>query len=154
AGKTTYHHYLFPAGSSLPASSFTALYSATAKLSLSNSGSQVGLLDPLGHAVSVTAPYGTADDGQAWALAKGQWYWTTSATPGAANSIKQPSAKPKSKSSKSKTTKSTTTKLSSAGTHAAAASAGSLADDIAAKTPIHPWALALVASLALLYVGY
>ena len=87
AGTTALHNFTFPAGTSLPAQSFTAFYSADTGLSLSNSGGQVKLFDPLGNSISASDVYGKASDGQAWALANGTWYWTTKLTPGAANVI-------------------------------------------------------------------
>ena len=90
---TTTCLYTFPAGTTLPASGFTAFYSKTTGLSLSNSGGQAKLLDPFSNAIAVSGPYGTANDGQAWALAKGKWYWTTSPTPDQANVIHEPPVK-------------------------------------------------------------
>ena len=163
AGTSVLHNFTFPAGNSLPAQAFIAFYASDTGLSLSNSGGQVQLLDPLGNPISSTAVYGTAADGQAWALAKGSWYWTTSLTPGAANIINQPVAK---KSASSSTSKASTAKgVSSKSTAAKAktASGGGKANDTASAnnsslaasvTPIHPWTLALVAAAALLYGAY
>jgi hypothetical protein len=159
AGTTTLHEYTFPAGTSLPPKGYVAYTSATTKLSLSNSGGQVKLLDPYGNAVYATAVYSTANDGQAWALANGNWYWTTKPTPGASNVIVQPPAKKsssrksaaKANSSKTKAVKSKSKKLKATKTKAALTSADS---STASGTPIHSSVLALVAGLALLYGAY
>lgn len=154
-GTTSLHNYTFTAGSSLPPRSFKAFYSSTTGLSLSNSGGQVKLLDPFGNSISATDVYGTAKDGQAWALANGKWYWTTKLTPGAANIIDQPPASKKA-ASKSTTSKSKASKASSKTkrTKIAAASADQAAADQPSTTPIHIWTLALVAAAALLYGAY
>lgn len=89
-GTTTLHNYTFPAGSSLPAKSFVAYLSIDTNLSLSNSGGQARLIDPAGNVISQSEIYGSAPDGQSWALAAGTWYWTTTPTAGAANIINQP----------------------------------------------------------------
>jgi hypothetical protein len=156
AGTTALHNFSFPAGTNLPAASFTAFYSADTGLSLSNSGGQVKLLDPFGNSISVTDIYGTAADGQAWALASGKWYWTTSLTPGSANVINQPvtAKKSSSKTSKSRTAKTLSVKASAAKSSKTSASSNAADSGAASTTPIHLWTLALVGSLALLYGIY
>jgi hypothetical protein len=155
SGITSLHKFTFPAGTTLAAHGFTADYSADTGLSLSNGGGQAQLLDPLGKAVAGTAAYGVANDGQAWALAKGKWYWTTTLTPGRANSIKEPVKTAKSARKSSKPSKNSSTGGKSPYTGAAATAAGSsAASDATAITPIHPWTLALIAGLALLYGAY
>lgn len=156
-GTTSLHTYVFPAGSSLPARSFHAFHSAVTGLSLSNSGGQAKLLDPFGNSISAAEPYGTAKDGQAWALAKGKWYWTTKITPGAENVIEIPAsskkagAKTKAAGKTSSAAKTATVKSVKSGS---AGAASSQAADTASTTPIHPGVLALVAGLALLYGAY
>ncbi len=153
AGLTTLHTYSFPAGASLPGQSFTAFYAANTGLSFSNSGSQAKLLDPFGNAISSTDAYGTAKDGQAWARANGKWLWTTQPTPGAANVINAPV-------STKKATKSTTAKSSKPAAEVGTAkktvgNAGSGANqDVLPKTPVHLGALALIATVALIYGAY
>lgn len=151
SGLTSTHSYTFPAGNSLPPQGFTAFYSKDTGLSLSNTSSQARLLDPFGNSISASEAYGIAKDGQAWALAKGKWYWTTDLTPGKANVIKQPVVTKKSNASKSKTSKAAGNKSSVVGK--AGASVGG-SDNTASTTPIHLWTLALVAGLALLYAAY
>lgn len=155
-GTTSLHDYTFPAGTSLPAQSFTAFYSAATGLSQSNSGGQVKLLGPSGNQLSATAVYGKAGEGQSWALANGQWYWTTKLTPGAPNVIVKPAVKSKgSASSKSKSKKSSSTKVKAAKTKKTkTALASSSNDSTPATTPIHTSALAVVAGLALIYGAY
>jgi hypothetical protein len=153
-GTTSLHSYNFAAGTSLPPSSFTAFYSATTGLSLSNSGGQAKLLDPFGNSIAATDVYGAAKDGQSWALANGKWYWTTKLTPGAANVINQP---PASKKTASKTTSSkakTSAAAKAKASKASSTSTSQLADDQPSTTPIHVWTLALVAVAALLYGAY
>lgn len=169
AGTTVLHTFTFPGGVSLPAKGFTAFYSKDTGLSLSNSGGQVKLLDPFGNSLSVSQVYGTANDGQAWALASGNWYWTTRLTPGAPNIIDQPittTARKTAISTSATKTKSTKTSktVTNSKTKAAKtkkvkavkpkASTSNSASDTALVTPIHPWILALVAGLALLYGAY
>ncbi len=166
AGTTTLHSYVFPDGTALQPQSYTVYYANTTKLSLSNSGGQVKLLDPLGNAIYATAIYDSAADGQTWALANGGWYWTTKPTPGAANVIVQPpakksatgttSSKAKTSSTKAKTTKTKTAKKSKQKklkTKKASTALASATTD-APTTPIHSSILALAAGLALLYGAY
>lgn len=154
---TTNHTYTFPAGTSLPGQSFVAFYSVQTGLSLSNSGGQVWLLDPFGNTIGQTDPYGTAKDGQTWALANGSWSWSTTATPNAANVINAPSSS-KSSSSKATTASSKTAGTASSATSTAAGSttlsSSNSANTADQTTPIHPAVLAVVAGLALVYGLY
>ena len=88
-GMTTKRSFVFPAGAVLPAKSFRAFYASETGLSMSNTGSQVVLLDPTGAEVGASEVYGTAKDGMGWALAKGTWYWTNRLTPNDTNVIVQ-----------------------------------------------------------------
>jgi hypothetical protein len=153
-GLTSLHTVNFPDGTTLAAKSFTAFYAAELPLSLSNSAGQVVLLDPSGLSISQTDSYGTTKDGQAWALANGKWYWTTSPTPGAANVIVLPPVSTKAVKTKTKASpasaKLTTKKVApKAGTVLAATSTKPLQ-----RVPIHTGVLALVAGGALLYGAY
>jgi hypothetical protein len=147
-GLTTTHNFTLPPGTNLPAHGFAAFYSAKTGLSMSNTGGQSKLLDPFGNSISASGAYGTAKDGQTWALAKGKWYWTSQPTPGKANIIKQPADSKKSSKKTSAKTKGASTK-----TAAHLSSNGSAADE-SSMTPIHPWVLALIGGLALLYGTY
>lgn len=170
-GTTSLHNYKFPSGTSLEPDGFQAFYSADTELSLSNKGGQARLLDPAGNPIAVTEAYDSANDGLAWALANGKWYWTTRPTPGAGNVIAQPplaktaavKASPKKAGTAAKTTKAKKTataktkavkskkpKAKKAKTNLAAAQ---IADKQSA-TPIHVWSLALVGAAALLYGAY
>jgi len=153
-GTTTLHSYKFPAGTGLPARSFTAFYSTTTGLSLSNGGGQAKLLDPFGNSISATGVYGAAKDGLTWALANGKWYWTTKPTPGVANVINQPPAgkKPAAKSTAKSQAAKSAAKTKKAKTAALASNQPSDGQPVA--TPIHAWTLALVAAAALLYGAY
>src|SRR5258706_5353561 len=86
-GTKTKHTYTIPDGTTISAKTFLAFMSVDTGLAMSNSGGQVVLIDPLGNAISQTDIYSTANDGEAWALAKGKWYWTTSPTPNAPNIV-------------------------------------------------------------------
>ncbi len=153
-GSTTKHSYTFPASTALPAKAFIAFYSADTGLSLSNTTGTSDLLDPLGATLSQTDAYGTAKDGQAWALAKGSWYWTTHPTPSASNIIAQPVATASSKSGTSSSKKTSSVKGASTSKTATTLPASSSAANTTAVTPIHPWTLAVVAGLALAYGLY
>lgn len=152
-GATTLHNYTLPTGTSLSAHGFAAFYSSSTKLSLSNTSGQAKLLDPFGNSISASGVYGTAKDGVAWALAKGKWYWTTEPTPGKANVIKQPLASKKSSSKKSTSKVKSASDIKRVKATSASSSSGGASDD-AGFTPVHPWTLAIVAGLALLYGTY
>jgi len=154
-GTTTTHNYTFPSGTLLAPKSFKAFLSEQTGLSMSNTGGQATLLDPLGTSISASNVYGTAKDGQAWALANGKWYWTTQPTPDASNVINQPVSSSGGSSKVSKKTVKNARAVKGASTTSASGSAGQLAtQDVAQVTPIHPWTLALVAMCALLYGAY
>lgn len=150
-GTTTKHNYTFADGVILAPQSFTAFYSADTGLTLSNSGGQADLLDPFGNVISQTDAYGTAKDGQSWSLADGKWYWAT-ATPNAANIVKQASASTASKPTTTKSTSgSSAVKGASTTASPSAASSGAGQANGTTPAPIHPYVLAAVAVLA---VGY
>jgi hypothetical protein len=153
-GLSTTRSYAFPAGTTLAPGSFTVFYSASTGLSLSNSGSQVKLLDPFGNAVSAAEVYGAAKDDEAWALAKGKWYWTVDPTPGKTNTIKQAVSKKSSSSSKSQSTKSTGTAAIRSAAKTSGNAAGEDGSDNPLISPVHVRTLALVGALALLYGAY
>lgn len=155
-GATTVHTYTFPVGTSLAPLSFKAFYSKDTGLSLSNTSGQVKLFDPLGNNISSTGLYDTAKDGVSWALAQGKWYWTTNVTPDATNVIKQPATAKKSSAASAAKTKSSARAKTKASkklkTSLASSSAGSTDDS--GMTPVHPWTLAIIGGLALLYGVY
>lgn len=168
SGTTTLHNYVFPTGTSLPAYGYSAFFSRSTHLSLSNTGGQARLLDPSGQVISQSEIYGAAADGQAWALVNDTiWQWTTTSTPGAANVIDSP-APPPSKATTSKTAsskssastkKATTSSKKSTSkkptlTTSAANVSGVKATSDKRLSPIHPVVLVMVGGLALLYALY
>lgn len=146
--------YVFPADTLIAPKSFAAYHSADTRLALSNSGGRVQLLDPFGNVIGSSEAYGTAKDGQSWALANGAWHWTTSPTPKAANVIHAPVAASKKKSTASKT--STSAQSVKGASSAASANTPTLEQtaSTAPSTPIHTAMLALVGVFALLYGIY
>ena len=179
-GTTTVHDYHFPAGSQLPASGWLSFMSIDTGLSLSNSGGRARLLDPFGAVISQSDVYGTAKDGQAWALANGTWYWTTTPTPNAANVINQPltiqnlsvgTPTPVPTPTKAPAIKTSTSSVKTASTSSPSSSAktsktpstpttntnnnaNSAANNNHASSPLHPVVLAGVGGAALLYALY
>lgn len=153
-GLTTTHSYVFPAGTVLPATGFQAFYSEETKLSLSNTASQVTLLDPFGNVLSTAEPYNKAKDGLSWSSAKGKWYWTTQATPGASNVIEQPAAKQAAQAKKKKPTFKAAGVVGAKTTKLAAGPESSGFEEGRQGTTIHFGTLALVAAGALLYGAY
>jgi hypothetical protein len=156
-GTSTLHSYTFAAGTPLLPHAFNIFRSSQTHFSLSNSGGQAALLDPTGATITASEAYGSAKDGQAWALADGKWYWTTMPSPGSANIIKLPTVS-KSKSSASKkgpvknagSVKGAQVKQS----NAKSTSSFSPQASSVSVSPIHTRTLALVAGLALLYAAY
>lgn len=173
AGTTKLYSYVFPTGSVLPGKAFRAYYAGITGLSLSNSGGRVSLLDPDNEELISSDMYGPAKDGQAWALANGNWYWTINLTPAAANLIVQPMlAMPKAaaatasspgksvpQASKAKVAakvtaaKTVTPKAAKAKPKTALATNSAAVAPLSSR-PIHSSVLALVAGLALLYGAY
>lgn len=147
-GTTTTREYVFLEGTLLEPKGFKAFYAKDTKLTLSNTTGQANLFDPFGNAISGAATYSKAKDGITWAVAKGVWYWTTQATPGAANVIKQPTVKPGVKTTK------TVTKNSATGGKPSANTTTASFEEADSKSPIHGWVLALIAGGALLYGAY
>ncbi|MDB5160908.1 MAG: hypothetical protein JWO96_288 [Candidatus Saccharibacteria bacterium] len=147
-GTTTKRSYTIPDGTYVAAKEFKAFFSVDTGLSMSNSGGQARLIDPLGTVLSQTEPYGSAKDGQVWALANGQWYWSLASTPSAANVVNQAGAK----STKTSTSKSTAVK--GASTSAGFSPTPNSPASGASTAAVHPWTIAGVGSAALLYAGY
>lgn len=154
-GTATLHNYSFPADTTLMPQSFTTFYSIDTGLSMSNNGGQVTLLDPSDDVISQTDIYGTAKDGQAWALADGKWYWTTQPTPGATNVVKQPvTAKPYTLPSSTKTTKSSKTMPAAQSTAGSSSGTAGLTNPATNPPGLHPLVLATVGALAVGYAAY
>ncbi|HKR82490.1 MAG TPA: lamin tail domain-containing protein [Candidatus Saccharimonadales bacterium] len=164
-GLTTKHKYVFPPGTTLLPKSFTSFSSAATGLTMSNSGGQAALLDPFGDTLNQTDPYGNAKEGQVWALAGSTWYWSTTATPNAANIITAASP-----SKKAVAVTAAATKKSAAAKTVAAAKPKTTKAKAKAKSetpktptgkgsfaslsPLHPGVLAVVGMFAILYGLY
>ena len=149
-GSSSKRTYTFPKGTKIEGKKFAAYPSANISVSLSNSGSKVSLLDPLGAVISEAEVYGDAKDGMAWALAKGKWYWTATPTPNAANVIKDGGG---TGSGSTQTNGVVTVKGATAAT-GNSNSSGFSGEDDAAPAPVHPSVLAGVGALAVLYGVY
>lgn len=133
---------------------------------MSNSGGQVRFIDPYGVVRNQSEVYGTAKDGQAWALVGSTWSWTTSPTPGSANNLNVALAITK----KTAVSSASATAKKAATTKAAGKSAATKAKQSKEKTtkpasaktvatnatvrPLHPAVLAIIAGFALLYGLY
>jgi hypothetical protein len=168
SGSAITHTYAFPSGTKLSGNSFVAYKSLVTKLSMSNTGGQVWLVDSFGNVVGQTAPYVSAKDGQVWALANGSWYWSTTPTPNAVNKMtavvaKKAAAAPKTSTktvTKAKTTTqkakkaAATTKKKKATTKLAKTSSGTADVAAVAPRPIHNKVLVVVAMIAVLYGAY
>ncbi len=145
---TTMHTYTFPAGTKISGKSFAAYPSANISISLSNSGAQVWLLDPSGNVISQTEPYSEAKDGQAWALANGKWYWTSTPTAGVANVITAYNGAGNS------TSNGVGTVLGADTTNPSSNSSNANSNTNQKAAPIHSGVLVAVGVLALLYGVY
>lgn len=84
-GKSTISTYAFEEGVVIPAKTYAVFTSSETSLSLSNTGSQVFLIDPSGNTISQSAAYSSAKDGEAWSLVNGEWKWLMQASPGIVN---------------------------------------------------------------------
>jgi hypothetical protein len=150
---STIRSYTFPTGTKLAPLSFKAFRSEVTNLSLSNSGGQVWLVDPLDRTVVQSDAYGTAKDGQSWVLANGKWRWTTVASPDSTNKVASPLA-PAAKKSATVNGRTVTAVKGLATTAASATSAPLPAETVGQVTPIHPLTLVIVLLLALIYGAY
>lgn len=87
---TSFKSYYTIGDVSLPPGGYVAFFSSTTSLALSNAGSAVQVLDPLGTILDQSDPYGVAKTGQTWADINGVWSWTLELTAGAANVLQAP----------------------------------------------------------------
>ena len=71
----------------LLAGGYVAVMSADSRISLTNNGTAVRLLDPSGKVITVVQSYGQAKPGAAWIQVDSVWQWTLQSTPGAANTL-------------------------------------------------------------------
>lgn len=161
-GLTTTHSWVFPAGTTIAPHAFKAFYANDTGLSMSNTSGQATLLDTAGKIVAQTDPYGSAKDGQSWALANGTWFWTVKPTPGATNVIAAPIVSSKNglkavTTTASKTTSTPAVKAASTKKTTAAptsTSSSSFAQDVMNNPAIHVGVLALVAATTVGYLMY
>lgn len=136
----------FPDGTRLEPKAFGVFTSADFSFSLSNSGGHVRLVGGDGKLISQSDAYGSAKDGQSWALANGKWYWTSKPTPGTPNLVDQGGIAASAASSKNSAVRS----AASINTASAAGPAASASQ----SDPLHPWTLAVVGAAVILYAAY
>ncbi len=141
--------YTFPNGTKIAAKSFAAYPSSNISVSLANTGGQVWLLDPNEGIISKSEAYGEAEDGQAWALAEGKWYWTNKPTPNTANEINGAGG-----SGGTRTSGNGVGTVEGSSTNGALPSNGAASAANAQTASLHPAVLAIVGALALLYGLY
>lgn len=151
AGTTSNRTYTLPAGTTIAPKSFKTFLSIDTNLALSNSGGQVRLLDPFGNVINQTDVYTGAKEGQSWARANGRWYWTGTPTPNASNVINQTGTT--GKSSKSSGGK-TSSAVKGAATTNLNLSPTDTVNSAAPTATVHPWTIAVIGSMALLYAAY
>lgn len=84
SGNSQQYKYVF-GEQTVGAHAYLSIKSAESGLTLSNSGSRVGVYDPDDTLIGETVVYGAAAEGQAWMLDETGWHWTLSPTPGEAN---------------------------------------------------------------------
>lgn len=84
----------FTHGEVIPGNGYLAIDSATYSYSLLNSADFVALATIDGQLVDQIIPYSDPNDGAAWALFDGEWRYTTTPTPGAANILSFDSVEP------------------------------------------------------------
>lgn len=149
-GSTSSRSYTIPDGTTMAPKSFKAFFSIDTNLALSNSSGQVRLADPLGTVINQTDPYGSAKEGQSWALANGAWYWTSTPTPNANNLINGSALVKSAKATSSKTP----TSVKGASTSSLGFDSSGASTNSAPVNQIHPWTIAGVGSMALLYAAY
>lgn len=130
--------YTFKDGSIDP-KSYKAFYSSTTRLALSNSAGRAKILAPNGSQIDASGDYVKAPDGQSWIYANNKWQWTTSPTPGRANTYTAPAATG-SATAASRSNASNSNPLSSAGNKSG--------------SPLHPMILAGIGGAVLLYALY
>jgi len=63
-----------------------AIMSSESKITLNNTGDIILLIDPNDKVADESGNYGAAEEGLGWTKQAGQWQWSISPTPGAANS--------------------------------------------------------------------
>ena len=162
-GNSYSYSYTFPA-QTLGSGEYRAFYVADTGALLANSGGRARLLDPSGQIVFETSSYDQADEGKAWAFISGNWQWTLTPTPNAANILTHPTEKSTTKTaakskptSTKKTTKAVSTKKTTSkpkSTKSTASKDSSSNDGLEQTSSIHPGIIAGVGALALGYALY
>lgn len=157
SGNSGSYSYTFTGGS-LAAGSYLAVYSRQTKLTLSNTSGKVRLYGPDGSLLDETADYQNAKDNQVWAVIKGQWQWSTKATPAAANILAAvPPAKTATKSA-AKTTKVKAASKTAAAKKTAASGTQLAGGDVAQSgrtvAGLNPLVLAGLGGLIVIYACY
>ncbi len=147
------HTYTFPVGTKLAPGSFRAFMSSTTHLSLSNSGGQVWLVDPLGATVTKCDAYGKAKDDYAWVNAGGTWQWSTSPSPGATNKVATPVSTSSNSSQATVNNKKVAT-IASSNVSSSSSPSSFAGSDQAPVATVHPLTLAVVIAAAVLYGAY
>ena len=100
--------HTIPDDTTIKSAEYLAFYRGDTKLSLNNSDESVRILHPDGEVTDSVTYEGKAEDGQAYARdEQGEWAWTTSPTPGAANQIDQPDSESEGEDDSSTSTDST-----------------------------------------------
>ncbi len=157
AGMTYSRGYTFTSGN-MDAKSYTIFPITDTKLQLSNTESQVRLLDKDKIIVNETASYADAPEGSAWSLINDKWQWTTTPTPGQANQLTEPIIITKTSSKQAKTSKAASTpkKAAASKTNANSTSQETPSDseELNDQSPIHPLVLAGVGLSAVGYALY
>ncbi len=148
-GSTNPRRFTFPEGTVMQPEEFKIFTSGGTSISLANTRGQVWLLDPNENIIGQTEAYGSAKDGQAWALDTntGKWVWTLQPTPGEMNVLTGIPATGTGATARAVLGIDTSATGTAAG---AANTTGTLAD----KTPVHPAVLAVVGIGALAYAVY
>lgn len=150
-GSTSPRTYTFPEGTTLAPKSFKAFTSGDTSISLSNSEAQVWLLAPNEQVIGESKAYRDAKDGQAWALAGGEWVWTAVPSPGAENTLSTAAGGTTAKPAAAVLGITNNETGGAAATTLASAARPSELNDAA---PLHPLVLAAIGSLAVAYALY
>ncbi|MCW1908425.1 MAG: lamin tail domain-containing protein [Candidatus Saccharibacteria bacterium] len=148
---TTFSSSVTLADRQIPARGYLVITSADTSLSLSNTAGGARLIDPEAKVIAESAAYDEAAAGQAWAFIDGEWRWTTSPTPGAANLLALSDAEEES----SRTTgTSDNQSVKAAKSNKSSSNSSDVTEEPAKSPSIHLIIIALVASLAVGYAIY
>jgi hypothetical protein len=144
---------------------YAAYTSAQTGLALSNSGSVVRLLDPVGQQVGEAVQYGAAPSGQAWARFAEGWRWTTTPAPALGNVLSvaalatkaakaKAAAKPKAKAAAGKVKAAKATKTPKAKKAAVKTKSAANKKPLVSKVTSGPWLIWLLIGLTICYCVY